>query len=164
MATGPTLTGYLAFLRDVAGIPVPALPDNAPVIPISLSVSLGIVNMQLQCVGYVPTAILAQAGLPTNGPTIYDLACYNLATDRLINFAPDQSGSTFFADLRSSFSINTFVAGVIASTFDQGTGQTMVVPDAMKGLTLSDLQRLKTPYGRQYLEFAQAAGDLWGIT
>ena len=34
----------------------------------------------------------------------------------------------------------------------------------MKDFTLANLQNLKTPYGRQYLAWAQAYGPLWGLS
>ena len=40
----------------------------------------------------------------------------------------------------------------------------LLVPDAFKALTISDLQNLKTPWGLTYLGFAQACGTLWGLT
>ena len=63
--------------------------------------------------------------------------------------------STYFADLRKLFKINSFVAGVIESSHDATTGQSFAVSDAMKDLTFSDLQLLKTPWGRAYLAIAQ---------
>jgi hypothetical protein len=82
----------------------------------------------------------------------------------LINFATDQSGQTFFATARTNYGINSFVAGVIGSSADETTSESLVVPEAMKNLTLQNLQNLKTPYGRQYLYFAQAFGTNWGLS
>jgi hypothetical protein len=56
------------------------------------------------------------------------------------------------------------VAGVIGSSADETTSESLVVPEAMKNLTLQNLQNLKTPYGRQYLYFAQAFGTNWGLS
>jgi len=52
----------------------------------------------------------------------------------------------------------------VGASEDEATSQTLLTPEAMKGLTLADLQNLKTPWGRQYLAFAQSYGTLWGIT
>lgn len=76
----PTPAGFLAFLRGTAGIPSTSLPASAQIIPGSLTVALDTVNLTL-----------AQAS-----PQIYTLAVYNLATDRLINFAMDQPNQNFF--------------------------------------------------------------------
>lgn len=154
-----TLAGFLDFIRGNMQIPTSALPDSSPAILMALAIAESIVNPALQIVG--PCAVNS---LGYTGPSIYDLATYNLAGDNLINFATDQPGMTFFADARTSYGINSFVAGVISSTSDNGTGETMTVPDSLKNITLQNLQQLKTPYGRQYLYFAQSFGTLWGIS
>jgi len=144
----PTLAGFIAFIQNVMGISSIYLPTTSPVIQMALTIALDIVNVQLQ----------------TASPDIYTLAVYNLAGDNLINFAPDQAGQTYFQDLRTSFHISDFVAGVVQSSGDEGTSTSLTVPEALSHLTLSDLQNLKTPYGRQYLAFAQRYGQLWGLT
>lgn len=152
---GPTLAGFMAFVANVMAIPTAALPTSSPIIPIAYQIALEIVNQALACV---------PASSPST-PSLYALAVYNLAGDRLINYAPDQAGQTYFADLRKTLNISGFVGGVISSTADQGTSESLVVPDAMKGLTFADLQTLKTPYGRTYLGIAQSYGpSVWGLS
>ncbi len=146
--TIPTLAGFLSFVRSVMGVPQSALPDNAPVLQESLTFSLEIVNQTLNQVS----------------PRMYTAAVYNLAGDNLINYAPDQSGQIYFKDIRTSFNIGGFVSGVIQSSSDNGSGDSLVVQKAAENFTLSDLQNLKTPYGRQYLAIAQRYGTLWGLT
>lgn len=150
----PTVTGFISFIRTVMGINTTVLPDNAPVIAIAYAVAVDLVNIALTC---VPSS-------STTTPSIYALAVYNLAADNLVNYAPDQNGQTFFTDLRKSLNLSGFVGGVIQSTNDNGTGQSMVVPDAMKAFTMANLQQLKTPWGRQYMAFAQSYGTLWGMS
>ena len=146
----PTLAGFMAWVYDPAGMGVPtaALPSNSMSLVYAYNVSVELVNLQLACVS----------------STIYTLAVYNLAGDNLINFAPDQSGQTFFKDARQSYGCNTFTPGVVASSGDSGTSASLANPEFMKNLTMANLQNLKTPYGRQYLAFAQAAGTGWGLT
>ena len=144
----PTLAGYIAWIYSVIGIPPTELPSNSPVIAMSFNISLEIVNLALSQVS----------------PTIYELAVYNLAGDSLLNYAPNQPNSTYFSELRQQLDLTGFVPGVISGSSDESTSQTILTPDAMKNLTLMDLQNLKTPYGRQYLAFAQAYGTLWGLT
>jgi hypothetical protein len=144
----PTQAGFLAFIRNEMGITTTQLPDNSPSITVAYGVALDIVSDWLVGLGVYP----------------YMLAVYNLAGDRLINYAPDQTGQTFFADARAAYKINSFTAGVIQSAGDQGTSESMLTPEFAKGLTLMDLQNLKTPYGRTYLQFAQSTGTLWGLT
>ena len=145
---GPTLAGFLAFIRGQMGIGTVVLPDASPAIPAAYALALEIVNLSIQ-----------QAS-----PLVYNLAVYNLGGDNIVNFAQDQAGQTFFADLRKAWGITSFVAGVVASSADESTSESLLVSDAMRGLQFGDLQYLKTPYGRQYLAFAQRYGTLWGVS
>jgi hypothetical protein len=154
-----TLLGYQDFITKQMQIPVYALPLNSPVILMTLAISEEIVNPALKFVSSPPMSSLGYTG-----PAIYDLAVYNLAADFLINFAPDQPGQTYFSDARFTFGCNKFVAGVISESHDETTGESILNQEFMKNLTLSDLQRLKTPWGRQYLMFAQSYGPLWGVS
>lgn len=148
------------------GIDISVLPDNSPVIPMALSVALAIVNPALRAVGYLP-------GVAGTVPvSIYTLAVYNLGGDNIVNYAPDigsppptyKDNLPFFAYMRAQFNTNAFVSGVISSANDESTGESMVVMEAAKNFTLANLQQLKTPWGRQYLAFAQSYGSLVGIT
>ncbi len=143
----PTLAGFQAFIVNNMGISNAVLPPTAPVIQTALTVAIDVVNLTLNAI-----------------PDVYTLAVYNRAGDNLINYAPDAAPSTYFADLRANYKISGFTAGVVSSTSDEGTSVSIDNPDFMKGLTMSDLQNLKTPYGRQYLAFAQRYGTLWGLT
>lgn len=173
MQPGPTLAGFVQFIRNVMGIDATILPDGSPVIPMALAVAISIVNPALKSIS-LPTVDAAGAtlGPPTS---IYTLACYNLGGDNLINYAQDLPNAksipgseppmAFFAWTRKQWNVNGFVSGVIQSAGDETTNESMVVQDAAKNFTLADLQNLKTPYGRTYLAFAQAAGPTtWGLT
>lgn len=158
----PTLAGFIEFIRNVMGINTTVLPDNSAVIPMALSVSLAIVNPDLAIAGYTPGV----AGtIPVN---IYTLAVYNLGGDNIINFAPDVAAApndTYFADLRTKFNTYAFVSGVIQSSNDESTGNSMIVQEAAKNFTLANLQNLKTPWGRAYLAYAQSYGpSIVGLT
>lgn len=96
---------------------------------------------------------------------IYTLAVYNLATDRLMNYASDVQGQTYFTDLRKTMNLLTVSVGVASSANDGGTSVGLLNPDSMRAFTLQDLQTLKTPWGRQYMAYAQMYGPaLWGLT
>lgn len=163
--TSPTQAGFLTFIRNVMGISAVILPDDSGVIPFAYAVALATVNPQLACVC-----------IPTVPPTsIYALAVYNLAGDRLLNYAqdlpnaPPVDGSDpptpFFRWYRSQQDMTQYVSGTVQSTHDESTGVAMVVPDFASSLTIGDLANLKTPYGQQYLAFAQDFGpELWGIS
>lgn len=113
-----------------------------PIVATSLSVAMAIVNQALN-----------QAN-----PGLYVLAVYNLATDRLMNFAPDQQNQTYFSQLREQYHLLDSKVGVVASGSDQGTSGAILNPDQLRQLTLENLQMLKTPFGRNYLGMAQAYG------
>lgn len=74
------------------------------------------------------------------------------------------ASETYFATLRRQFNLTGFVPGVISASNDESTGQSILNPEFMKGLTLGNLQNLKTPFGRQYLAFAQDYGQIWGVS
>lgn len=154
-----TLADYEQFLASYVQIPTYALPSTSPSIAMTLAIAEATCNPDLQIANGSPNS-----SIPYSGPGIYQLAVYNLATDFLINFTQDQPGQTYFADLRKSFTINDFVPGVISASADETTSETLLTQDFMKNFTLSDLQRLKTPYGRRYLELAQSYGTLWGLS
>lgn len=143
----PTAAGFLDFARNVMGIDPVYLPDDAPIIGVAFRIASGTVNPMLRSM-----------------PDMYDLAVYNLAGDTLINFAPDQTDRTYFRDLRKALDISAFVPGVIGSSGDAATSESLVSPDWVRGLTMGDLQRLKTDWGRRYIGIAQSVGTLWGLS
>ena len=89
---------------------------------------------------------------------------YPLATNPGAATVPGQSAESFFVNLRASWKITTFVPGVIASSGDESTNESLLNPEFMKNLTMSDLQRLKTPFGRVYMAIAQEYGGIVGLT
>jgi hypothetical protein len=99
-------------------------------------------------------------------PNIYTLACYNYATDRLLNFAQDVANQTFFRDQRHNLHLTDIgPVGAVASAGDGGTSAGILNPEQMRMLTLDDIQMLKTPWGRQYMAIAQSyAPNIWGIS
>lgn len=156
--TGPvlgpaTLAGYTAFLYGTVGIPTAALPTDSFNIPLSFAIAQQIVPPQMCWVS----------------PDIYVATTYNLAADRLINFAPDQPNATppndtYFADLRKKFGINQFRAGVVNTAHDVSTGAGLTVPDWAQSLTILDLSMLNTVYGRTAMGYMQQIGSLWGLS
>ena len=135
------------------------LPNNSDAISTAMQVALEIVNVQMNLVS----------------PVIYTLAVYNLGGSNIINFAQDVSPPviyktvndqqfTYFEYWRYFFKITSFIGGTIASTSDEGTSESMNVPEGLNRLTLADLQYLKDPWGRQYLAFAMKYGTGWGIS
>lgn len=152
----PTLAGFIAFLRTVVGIATAVLPDNSPVISTAYDIATELVNLAIN----------------DASSTIYTYAVYNLGSSNVLNYGQDavgaplyQDGLPFFAYVRKKWNLLDPVFGIVQSSGDEGTSNSLVVPEAMKNLTLADLQYLKDPYGRQYLAFAQKFGPtVFGMT
>lgn len=144
----PNVADLTTFLRTVVGIPAEALPDGSPFIIWSLSHSERLTLRALELVG----------------KDFYVFAVHLLATSFLINWCPDQPGQTFFADWQKTMGLNSFVAGVVQSSADEATSESLFTPQFLSGLTLQQLQALKDPYGRQWLSMQQAMGNIWGIS
>ena len=96
--------------------------------------------------------------------TLYDMAFYNLATDIMINYGHDISGSDMFSSLRKQFDIGGNISGVVNSTSDNGTGLALTMPNFTNDLLPGDLQHLKTPYGRAYQAIAIKYGQIVGLS
>jgi hypothetical protein len=144
----PNVTDLTTFLRTVAGIPTSALPDGSGYIAWALSYAEEDTLRVLACVGQ----------------DYYCFAVYLLATSFLINWCPDQTGGTYFQTLRQQWGITSFVGGTIQSSSDNGTSESLLAPDFLKGLTPGQLQQLKDPFGRQALAMAADLGPIWGIS
>jgi hypothetical protein len=140
----PDLTGFIWFIRNVVKVSADELPDDDPSIQYCWTLSLAWVNQQIACIS----------------PLLYSQAVYNLAASFLVNYSP----AVFFEQYRNEKGINNFTAGVISASSDETTSQTRAVGDALKNLTIADLQQLKDPWGRCYLGIAQQYGDLWGLS
>jgi hypothetical protein len=154
----PTYEGYRDFLQEIVGIPPGQFVDPAQdkVVRFSYDMSLNFTYYWLMLVPSQPTS-----------PSVYATAVYCLGADNLINFAPDiptADPPTFWSDLRKLFGVGTFAYGWINFSSDQSTSQGMAISDALKNMTLGDLQNMKTPWGRQYLAIAQNVGTLWGMS
>lgn len=146
--TTPNITDYTTFIR-AAGIGAGFLPDDSFWIPVTFGIAQDTVNITLACAG----------------PTEYTLAVYNLGVDRLFNFAIDVEGQTFFQRQRRELGLMSFASGLVSSSSDSGTAQTLQTIEAAKRMTITDLQLAKTIWGRTYLGFAQNYGPtIWGLT
>lgn len=158
-ALQPNLPDFLTFLRGVVGIEAAYLPDAALSIVYAFQTAMATVSPDLASIPSFP--VTPQNPIPW---TTYALAVYNLGADRVINFAQDQPDRTYFFDMRKDLGVNPFRPGVVASSGGTGNSQSTLNPEFMKNLTMGDLQSMKTPYGREYLNIAQQIGPLWGVT
>jgi len=130
------------------GINTTILPDSSPTIEFSYNFAINICTDLLSIIPQIP------------GQFLYITAVYNLAGDTLLTYGIDQTGQTFFKQAQQKYQLNTFVSGVVTFAGDEGTQTSLTVPEAMKHLTIGNLQNLKTPYGRTYLQIAQDFGSL----
>lgn len=154
----PNLADFGTFLTTSVQIPTAALPTSSP------------------WIGYAFTQAMEMILTPPNTiGVVYSLAVYNGATHLLFLITPDQAGQTYFADARSNiastnfpnggFGLNLPQVGLVTSTFDQGTGTTVVSPDWAKGLTIGQLGFMSTPYGRTFLQWNMSYGStIVGLT
>lgn len=145
----PSQSDYLLFIRQHMQIGPAYLPDSSLWVMASYTMALEQVYLVLQSASAL----------------IYTLAVYNLAADRLLHFATDVPGQTKFEELRKALNINGFATGLIASSSDAGTSQSMTVPEWARTMTMAEIDLTRTVYGRTYLGFAQMAGrSIWGLT
>ena len=148
MDASPTLAGFTTFCRTTVGITVDVMPDADP------GFATGLEYAEL----WIPDF------LSPISPKLYTLAVYNWGASYLIQFQQDPAGQIYFSALRQSFGVNNFVPGVISSANNEATGQSMTIGHGLQNMTLTDLQRVKDPYGRAALAILQDLGTLWGLT
>lgn len=156
--TGPTFSDFVSWVRSYMQISTTVLPDNSTALQDAYDMALQWVNQGLACAG----------------PTVYRICVYNLAGSNLINYAEDIPNAPavpgtepplpYFAAMRQKWNCLGFVPGVISSSSDEGTSQSLTVARQLETLSLADLQMLKDPYGQRYLQIAQQYGTLWGVS
>lgn len=144
----PTQAGFNAWVASYMAVPSSALPPSSD----------ALTNAYTFATDWVLPVI------NTVSPLQYTAAVYNLGGALLVQYAPDQPGQTYFADLRTNLKLNSFEAGVVASSGDEGTSVSLQVAEGFKNLSVGDLELLKSPWGRTYLNIAQQYGPLWGLS
>ena len=149
----PNLGDYTLWIQNTVGISTVYLPANSPFLSYAFNRALAIVFNP-------PTSLAAIE---------YVLAVYNCATHIQLKITPDQSVNgiayTYFRDKRAEFQLLNPVVGLVLSSSDEGTSVSNAVPDAMRQLTISDLDFMKTAWGREYLAFQQDYGPtLWMLS
>ncbi|MHB8914742.1 MAG: hypothetical protein ACYC4K_02895 [Thiobacillus sp.] len=139
--TTPNAADFYTFVTN-QGVPTADLPSTSEYLTWALAYGQNI-------------ALLPPPLMPA---IVYVMAVYNLGMHQLIKVAQDIPNYTFFTNARTQFGILSFMAGPIVASGDGQTSETLLSADWMKGMTLSALDLLKTPFGRSYLEYAQAYG------
>ena len=140
--TFPNLADFVVFCL-AQGVPTADLPSPYTYAQWALSYSE---NVTITSDGSMPAIM-------------YVMAVYNLGLHQLIKTSPDQTGQTFFADSRKAYKMLSFTTGPVASSGDESTNQSLVVPEWMKTMSLQANDCLKTPWGISYLEYAQSYGS-----
>ena len=152
----PTFTGFEWFVDNIMAVPDNAMPDPSW-LQVAYDQSINLAYWGFQTVSSQPTT-----------PSIYAFAVYNLGCALLLQFAQDDPTAdppeTFWTDLRAKLNINSANFGIINSAADQGTSESSYIPDAIKGMTLLDLQLMKSPWGQMYLMLSGQWGSIWGLT
>jgi len=144
----PSEADFILFCRNVAGITTTVMPDGDPGFDYAYAFALQWIPQTLNCVSGV----------------MYTAAIYNWGVSLLIEFQQDQVGQTFFADLRKQFGTSNFVPGVISTTADQATSDSLTIGTALSNMNLIDLQRATDPFGRRALAMMSALGPYWGLS
>jgi len=174
----PSLAGFIDFIFNRMQVPTTALSNIDPLINEIYNYALQTANFKLLFIPQPPFPSpfpLPAAPSINPYPSLYAIAVYNLGGDALVNAALDASGAPtiagtnppvkFWAYTRSLYKIDNFLAGVVQSTSDNGSSTSLAIPEMMQQLNLMDLQTLKTPWGRRYMQIAQQMGPTdWGIS
>lgn len=147
----PNLTDFLTFLATSVQIPSAAIPAGSP------------------WPGYALDQAIALALNPPNPPSVvgYSLACYNGGTHILLSITPDTPPQTYFTEQRGTdgFSLILPSTGLVQAAGDQGTSGSVSAPKWVEGLTIADLDMMKTPWGRAFLAWNQSYGpSVWGVS
>lgn len=138
----PNQADFNTFVYN-QGVTTAQLPSNSEYLPWAFQYGVNV------------TTQTASALMP---PPSYVLACYNAGFHYMLTIAQDQLGQTFFSGLRTQYNLLAFVAGAVISSGDQGTSQTLSGSRGLEDLSLAAMDFLKTPWGQQYLQYAQAYG------
>ncbi len=137
----PNLPDFTTFVYG-QGVPAADLPSTSQYLQWTFTLASG-------------DALVPPGDMPA---ILYVLAVYNLGMHQLIKMAKDIDGQTFFTDTRKTLSLNAFSFGVVTSTGDNADSTTLTVPDWLKDATLQTLDLLRTPWGREYVQYAQSYG------
>lgn len=148
----PNLPDYTLFVQNVMGIDIAYLPSNSPFLDYALTSALDIVQW-----------------VPTVSSRDYTFAVYNCAGHIQLKITPDQVVDgvqrQFFLGKRQEFRLLQQVNGTVNSSSDESTSVSNAVSWALTELTIQDLDFMRTPWGRWYLEYAQSYGPgIWGLS
>lgn len=144
----PNITDFITTMTTELGVSPSLVNENTPWANAALAFSVHWVYK----------------GLAKADNAIYLRAVYCLALDRAILIAQDTPPDNTFSALRDKFKIYAFRPGVIAESHDESTGQSFNTPTSLNSLSIADLNNMKTPWGIEYLGYAQQASPIWGMS
>jgi hypothetical protein len=152
----PTFTGFQWFVSNIMAVHSSSMPDDTW-LQVAYDQAYNLAYWGLQTVPSQPTS-----------PSLYAMAVYNLGCALLLEFALDDPNAnppnSFWTDLRTKLGIYSASYGLVNSAADQGTSESMYIPDVINGMTLLDLQLMKSPWGRMFLMISGEWGTIWGLT
>jgi hypothetical protein len=148
----PNLADYVDFLTFTVGIDPAYLPPGSPFVGYALKRALKLVNND-----------------PRADQEDYTIAVYNCAAHIQYEITPDVvingAAFTFFRDARASYDLYKQSSGVVSASTDVSTSATFAVPNAIAQLMISDLDFMKTFWGRQFLAYQQNYGPtVWDLS
>jgi len=170
----PNVTDYYNFLIQEIKVPAQDLPPLSTIVTNSqggavLDSSGREINNSSAAGDWVNNTLavalaMVDCDLQVGGQIFYNLCVYNYAADRLLNFAQDLEGQTFFEQYRHKNHLNDQVTGLVQSAGNDGQSTSLLNPEQMQTFTVTDLQMMKTVPGRTYIGLVQSTGTLWGAT
>lgn len=137
----PNITDFTTYVY-AQGVPSADLPSGSQYLDWALGYAIGITLVPPACMPAIE----------------YTIACYNAGMHQLLKIAQDETGQTFFTTARTTFGLNAFVFGVSTSASDNGTSNTLATPDFIKSSTLQTIDFMRTPWGRDFVEYQQSYG------
>lgn len=148
----------IEMAQDQAGLSISSLAWASGLVTVTAASALGFNPGQAFPVAIVGASPSAYNGSYVATVTGTETFTYSLEANPGSSTASGMFNLSFFCNIRKDLKLNQLVAGPVESTGDQGTDTKLLVPDFFKDLTLSDLDLIKTPWGRRYLAYAQKAG------
>lgn len=144
----PNLTDFSSWVYTSMEIPTAALPADSPWLQYAFDQAINLV-----------------VHFPHVPALTYVLAVYNCAGHLLVKNTMDQSRQNFFKCLRESLNLIAPEIGIIQASSNNGSSNSFAIGEGMQNMTIGDLNFYKTPWGRDYLAYAQDCGpSIWGLS
>ncbi len=118
------------------------------------------VGMQILNIA-TPVPTITAFGTGTGGT-----GTYTISQDLTVSSTSMTLQGTYFQTQRGKdgFDLVGVPNAFLSASSDESTSQTMAVSDALQTLSLTDLDFMRTPWGREWIEYGQDYGPVWGLT